>query len=214
MKFNKIIGMDFSIKKPAACVYDGRDYSFISWPHDLSDKIVGLMRNSGINVVPRSDIRTQDANVSEKMRNEVKNSIYLAKLICESLSEHLDDKTVLAFEGLSYGSNGDATLQLSSYKYVLMSELSKLVPFQNMFTYSPITVKSVAKCSKKGMTKADVIESFLINSEEKKFTNAVRNNVNMFKKKNSSNWIDHLDDVVDSYWIVKTLLEKENAFLV
>lgn len=211
MQFNRIIGFDFSIKKPAACIFESSHYAFVSWPHELSQKIVSLLRDSGVNVVKREDVRGQEGNVSEKMRNEVKNSMYLAELICDSLSDKLGPDTAISFEGLSYGSSGDAQLQLSSYKYMLMAELSKRVPLENMFTYSPITIKSVAGCSKKGMTKSDVIESFLVNSNETVFTNEVRKNRTAFKKKNSENWVDHLDDIVDSYWVTETLRIKEGV---
>lgn len=209
--YRKIIGADFSIKKPAVCIYDGKNYSFISWPHELSPKIVNLMRESGVNVIDRTDVRTKENDVSEKMRNEVRNAMYLAKLICDTLAPHLTTDTAISFEGLSYGSSGDAQLQLSSYKYMLMAELSKRVPLENMFTYSPISIKSVAGCSKKGMTKSDVIESFLVNSNETVFANEVRKNRTAFKKKNSENWVDHLDDIVDSYWVTETLRVKEGV---
>ena len=209
----KIIGFDFSINKPAACILDNKKYSFVSWPYSLSDKIVKIYREAGINIVDRIDDKVKGDDASKQMRFEVKSSIYLAELIVNTLANQLDDKTLIVFEGLSFGSPGDIGLQLSSYKYILMDRLSKHVPFDNMYTYSPLTIKSTAGCSKKGMKKSDMIESFIENAEECEFKEALKNNKEKFKKKNSENWIDHLDDVVDSYFAIKTLLLKENINL-
>jgi len=206
----KIIGFDFSINKPAACILCNEDFKFISWPYNLSAKIVKLYKDAGIEIVDRTDDKIKGDDASKQMRYEVKDAVYLAELIVETLKDQLDDETLIVFEGLSFGSPGDIGLQLSSYKYILMDRLSKHVPFENMYTYSPLTIKSTAGCSKKGMKKSDMIESFIQNAKPNSFKEVLKNNITQFKKKNSENWIDHLDDIIDSYFAIETLILKEN----
>ena len=140
----------------------------------------------------------------------VRNSQYLANLIARDLNWALiRPNTRIVFEGLSFGSTGDATLQLSGYKYMLMDRLSKEVPLENMYTYAPITIKKTAGCSKRGLGKNDMIDAFL--EEDTKFGASVKSNLDLFKKKGGKNYIELLDDLVDAYWAVKTLEEKEGV---
>lgn len=207
---NKIIGFDFSINKPAACILSNNEYKFISWPYNLSSKIMNIYKEAGINIVERNDDKIKGNDASQQMRYEVKDAVYLADLIVDTIKDQLDENTLISFEGLSFGSPGNIALQLSSYKYILMDRLSKYVPFENMFTYSPLTIKSTAGCSKKGMTKGDMILSFINTSKTVDFKEVLKNNTTTFKKKNSENWIDHLDDLIDSFFSIETLLLKEN----
>lgn len=205
-----IIGFDFSINKPAACMLSNGKYEFISWPYGISDKNLEVFKSAGVNIIDRIDDKNKGSNASQQMIFEVKSAVYLADLITDSISDKLNDDTILAFEGLSFGSPGNIALQLSSYKYILMDRLSKKVPFENMYTYSPLTIKSTAGCSKKGLTKSDMIESFLKNDKTIGFKEHIINNTALFKKKKSENWIDHLDDLIDSFFAIETFLIKDN----
>jgi hypothetical protein len=207
-----LIGFDFSINKPAACVYSNKIYHFISWPYGIPEKYTKIYRDAGVNVVSRTDNKEKGDNISEKMRYEVENSRYIAKLITESLQPYIHsyDITYIAFEGLSYASMGAHVLQLSGYKYVLMDELNKIAALDNMYTYTPITIKSVAQASKKGMGKADMINSFIKNGPNCKFRLTLSQHPELFQSPKAKNWIIHLDDLTDSYWVLETLRKKEN----
>jgi len=205
-----LIGLDFSINKPAACVFHHNLCHFVSWPYDLSKKIVEQYQKSGVQIIERLDDKEKGPNISSKMRYEVQNAQYLSKLIYDTLLPFLYEDTYIAFEGLSYASSGDVVLQLGGYKYMLMSELSRKVPLDNMFTYSPITVKSVAGCAKKGMGKNEMIDAFMQKGPHCIFNHELKENIQSFKNKNGKNWIAHLDDLVDAYFVLKTLQIKEN----
>jgi len=205
-----LIGFDFSINKPAACIHANNQYKFISWPYGLSGPQIKAYAESPITIIDRLDTKDKGDNVSDKLRYEVKNSKYLAELILHTIFPFIEheenDKVYLAFEGLSYGSTGDVVLQLGGYKYILMDTLSQFVPLKNMFTYAPTTIKKTAGCSKKGMGKPEMIEAFKkVNTP---FSKHLRENEDTFKTK-FGNWIAHLDDIVDSYWVVETLRDKE-----
>jgi hypothetical protein len=161
-------------------------------------------------ILPRADDKIKGETLSSKMQYEVKNSDYLARAITTTLKEYLKEDTVMAFEGLSYASSGDVVLQLGGYKYVLMNWLANYVPLENMFTYSPISVKSIAGCAKKGMNKLDMIQAFINSEHQSQFKSVLRNNSEKYMKKGGKSWIDHVDDLVDAYWVLQTVLIKES----
>jgi hypothetical protein len=206
---NNIIGFDFSINKPAACVFSNNKYFFYAWPYQLSEKYLEIYKTAGVNIINRIDTKDKGETLSSKMRYEVENSDYLANLITETLLPYLNMDTYLAFEGLSYASSGDVVLQLGGYKYMLMSRLSKYVPLKNMFTYSPITVKSIAGCAKRGMGKSEMINEFIKNGSVCKFRLSLFEKREIFMKKGGKTWIDNVDDFVDSFWVLETLRKKE-----
>ena len=205
-----LIGIDFSINKPAACVFSHNKYKFFGWPYGVKSQIIDLYRSSGVQIINRTDNKEKGEGISDKMRYEVENAEYLSDLIISSLKEYLNSNTYIAFEGLSYASSGDVVLQLGGYKYILMSRLREYVPLKNMFTYSPITIKSVAECAKRGMTKADMIEKFIETDIDCKFRQELSLYREQFQTVKSKNWIIHLDDFVDSFWTLQTLRKKEN----
>lgn len=206
-----LIGVDFSINKPAVTVWRSSDnsYHFYGWPYGLQKKLPEIYKNAGVNIIERTDDKIKGDDVSSKMRYEVKNARYVAEVIFNTIEPFLNKNTFIGFEGMSYGSSGDVILQLGGYKYMIMDKLSEIVPLENMFTYSPITVKKTADCSKRGTPKSEVIEAFISMSHDNSLKRALKNDKELFMKKKSKNFIDHLDDLVDSYWVLETLRDKE-----
>jgi len=206
-----IIGFDFSINKPAACLFKDNEYSFWFWPHKISKETKEIFEKAGVNIILRNDEKYKEKNSSEKMRFEVQNAIYLSDIISTMMFNEEWRDTYVSFEGLSYGSAGDAGIQLGGYKYILMFVLAeKSVLFERMFTYAPITIKKTANCSKKGMGKQDMIKAFINTGPDCKFKNFLKENEQLFIKKRGKNYIEGLDDLIDSYYALKTLEIKEN----
>ena len=203
----KIIGFDFSINKPAACIYENNNYQFYSWPFGLSERIKEIYREAGVSLFDRTDEKYKGKDSSEKMRREVSNAVYLSDFIISSLPDGEMSQWQIVFEGLSFGSSGNVVLQLGGYKYILMKSLyDECVPWEHMTTYAPITLKKTAGASKKGMGKPEMIESFLERSSCP-LAKSINKNRFLFQKKTGT-WIDHLDDLVDSFWAVETFREK------
>lgn len=213
-----LIGIDFSINKPGICIFKNNNYEFVSFPFELSKSQLQIYKNSPLNLIERTDQKYKGKNSSEKMRFDVSNSEYLANLIFDNVLIYLKDNKnykniYLGFEGLSFGSKGNVMLQLSGYKYILMNVFSKIIPYERMFTYAPITIKSIAGCAEKGKGKKEMIYAFLKTNINCSFKNYLLNNQKLFKTK-SDNWIIHLDDLIDSFWVIQTMLIKENFPLV
>ena len=204
-----IIGFDFSINKPAACIWAKDQYHFYGWPYQPQKKLPKLYGDANVHILERTDDKIKGDNVSSKMRYEVKNARYLAELIFEDLSTFLDKDTYIGFEGMSYGSSGDVVLQLGGYKYMIMDVFSRVVPLENMFTYAPTTVKKTAGCSKRGLGKHAMIEAFMASPCNHDLKDALNEDRHSFMKKGFKNFVDHLDDLVDAYYVLETLREKE-----
>jgi hypothetical protein len=176
----------------------------------LQKRLPAIYESAGVNIITRTDDKEKGPDVSSKMRYEVKNARYISEMIVSTLEPYLNRNTYIGLEGISYGSSGDVILQLGGYKYMVMDALSDYVPLENMFTYSPITVKKTAGCSKRGTPKSEVIEAFMSGSYDNSLKIAMRSDKLSFMKKGAKNFIDHLDDLVDSYWVLETLREKES----
>lgn len=200
-----IIGIDFSISKPAVCIYSNNEYIFYIWPKDIKEKNKKLLENAGVNVAERSHVM-----ISDLTRSDIVNSDILSHMIINTLTEYLDENTLISCEGTSFGSRGNMMISIVVWKHILLHKLSKLIPVENIFSYSPITVKSTAGCAKKGSKKFDMINAFIEQGPECKLRNILRENRNDYLKKNSCNYVDGLDDCIDSYFILETLRRKEN----
>jgi hypothetical protein len=198
-----LIGIDFSIAKPAACVYDGKNYKFYSWVKNLSDKLILLYQDAGVNISRRDNIDLDDL-----VHDDLVNSNILSDLIIKDLKPYINSETVFIFEGSSFASRGNQLISLTAWRYIFMQRLYAMnVDINSMYTYAPISIKKTAGCSKKGMGKAEMIEAFISTTIDSQFKNCLTADRERFKKKTGT-WIDHLDDLVDAYWAVETFLEK------
>lgn len=198
---NFIIGVDFSIAKPAFCVYDGKNYYFHSYVKNLSDKLIKIYQDSGIHINKRIH-----KDIKDIVRNDLINSNILSDLIINDLNPYIKNNSIFVFEGTSFASKGNQTISLTAWRYIFMQRLyNENIPFEHMTTYAPITIKKTAGCSEKGKTKKDMIDAFTHESCE--FANIIFSNPSLFQKKTGT-WIEHLDDLVDAYWAVQTYLEK------
>jgi hypothetical protein len=213
MKPTSIIGIDFSLMKPSCCIFYDKQFRFMSWPKGLDGDLISLYRDSGVEIINREDNDKEAKNMSIKARHEVESSHYICDLISNYLRRYVDETTLIAFEGSSFGSAGNVVIQLSSRRYFLMNKLWELTSINHMFTYAPITVKKVAGCSFKGSKKKDMIESFITDGPKCKLRDNLMKDKPSFMKKKSVNFKDHLDDLVDSYFVLKTLNEKEDLCL-
>ena len=198
-----IVGFDFSIVKPAACVLSDNKYFFYLWPKDLKDKDVNILTNVNININLRQNIE-----IIDKVRYDITNANILSNLIIDSLTSFINKDTMIALEGASFASKGNMVISLMTWKYLLIYKLSLLIPLENVFTYAPPTIKSIAGCAtkdKKG--KNSMIEAFKKENINHLFCDTLINFPEKLKKK--TNYIAGIDDCVDAYFVLKTLQIKE-----
>ena len=216
MKHKPIFAFDFSMNKPAMACLIENELSFYIWPLSIDKVAQEKLDSCDINIVNRklNPIKDKSLNESELIIEHVARSTNLAKLIVGTILKiirpynyNIDD-IIIANEGFAFAAKGDAALDLSGYKYILMKELIDN-GFSNFKTYSPITIKSTAGCAKKGMKKDDMITA--LGNEDNDlhlFIHTVRDHNDILKKKTS--YVMCVDDLADAYWCLKTVVKKED----
>jgi hypothetical protein len=202
-----LIGVDFSCNKPACCIKHNDKYKFIIWPLEMDEKSIKALISADITVTNRERLK-DGFDSSEKIRNHVKMAERLAYKIMNEISPIIQsDPVMIAFEGSSFSSKGDAGLQLAGYKYVLMHELGKFYDLDNVYTYAPLTIKSFAGCATKDKRgKESMIQAFIEKGPDCKFKETLRDNPIALKKKTS--YVPGVDDLVDAYFVLETLRAK------
>ncbi len=213
------IGCDFSINKPCFTVYSNGKFKFFFFPMSINKKEEATYQEIedcicvNRNLEP---ISSKKYSTSSLAVIHIKRAIESVDIIMKTLDEEVfsspefDPKECyFSSEGLSFGSQGDATLNLATYKAILLEALYQKTKIRNIYTYAPISIKSIAGCSKKGMVKdkkcmisAFMNESALANSDfQLKLIDGT-----LIKAKN---YYPGVDDIVDSYWCLKTMYIRE-----
>lgn len=212
-----IIAFDFSMNKPAMCSLINNKLDFYAWPTKLDIPSQTKLQNCGVNVYVRNleAMHDKDFNESELICEHVNRASNLADMIIKSIKGILNDnditdyaQVIIANEGFSFGSKGDASLDLSGYKYILMYKLYEN-GFRTFKTYSPITLKATAGCSKKSMRSKENMISMLGKEDHSlhTFIDVVGSLPELLIKK--TNFIMCVDDLADAYWCMKTVVKKE-----
>ena len=211
------IGFDFSMNKPAMTAFTNGRLYFYFWPSKLTQKNADLYAECGVNI----KVRCLDAVNPKKMENSqivlihTIRSTDLANMIISDIdnliaSAELESPDIyICSEGLSYDSRGDAGLNLATYKGVLLSKIYEHFGdnLKRLFTYSPITIKATAGCATKEARslKQPMIQSFCRQAPVTPFKTAVTDGTLVAK----TNYIEGVDDLVDSYWTLVTMSKKE-----
>lgn len=212
-----IFAFDFSMNKPAMSALINGKLTFHVWASDIDDKSLGRLKDCGINIINRNLPKMKDGefNEHELIIEHIKRSTNLANMILETIENLLKEESpdikyeevIISNEGFAFSAKGDAALDLSGYKYILMYTLIN-AGFKNFRTFSPITLKKTAGCSKKGLGK-DAMIMALANEGKgvHPFIDIIRETPELLKKKTA--FVMCTDDIADSYWCLKTTLEKE-----
>ena len=223
---NILIGFDFSINKPA-CTMVWKDneniihHLFMIWPLKLTKHENEIYSSIGDVVLKNRNmdsINTKELSSSKLTLLHTKRSSSLSAMIVSDMESEImkikninvgKDKLYVCSEGLSFASMGNASLNLATYKAVLMSDLYRQLKTENIYTFSPLSIKSVAGCARKkdAGEKEAMISAFM---KQKDFKSPFRNmlineNKSMRAKKN---YIHCVDDIADSYWAVRTMHDK------
>lgn len=216
-----LVGFDFSMNKPAATIYYKGNYYHYFWPLNISKKLMDEYNEAGVFVKNRElpSINVKDIENSQIVLIHTIRSTDLANLIIEDIDNFInklnleDYDLYVCSEGLSYASKGDATLNLATYKGVLLSKIYEHYGdhLKRLFTYSPISLKATAGCAGKAdvKDKTKMIKKYILENNNIKMRLCLANDMLKAKK----NYITGIDDIVDSYWALKTMIKKENISL-
>ena len=128
-----IFAFDFSMNKPAMSALINGKLTFHVWASDIDGKSLGRLKDCGINIINRNLPKMKDGefNEHELIIEHIKRSTNLANMILETIENLLKEESpdikyedvIISNEGFAFSAKGDAALDLSGYKYVLLSKL-------------------------------------------------------------------------------------------
>ena len=207
-----IFAFDFSCSKPALCINIDGEISYAVFPSKADKVTEEKLTSVGVEVFNRNlDPISKNSTLSDSdlIIEQVSRAKDLAGMIVSYIIKRLDKihcpiaDAVIANEGFSFASSGNAVLDLSGYKYILMSALIDK-GFKDFRTYAPITIKKTAECSKNGMGKEEMIQAAGKSGCEHPFNKTIIDNPETLKKKTA--WVACVDDLADAYWCMRTVL--------
>ena len=206
-----IFAFDFSCNKPAMTSYINGVINFYVWPSEIDDKSYDRLTSCDVIIHNRNleKIKEKSLDQHELILEHTHRAIDLSNIILDLIDylvheNNIDkDDVIIANEGFAFSAKGDAALQLAGYKYILMERLIDH-GYKNLKTYSPITIKKTAGCSKKGLGKDAMIEAMSRQDDDHHLISILKNDPDYLKKK--SNYVLCMDDIADSYWNLKTCI--------
>jgi len=213
------IGIDFSINSPGICLFTevSNNYKFINFTNTTKPvEKLKLHYNLYVDVdcfdlVTYLRDKKNDDYATDQL-NKIKNAQDLAYAIVIELESHiiLNYKVKIGIEGYSYGSRGNAFIDLIAFNSVLRNKLYNR--FGNVSVFSPSQIKKHA--GKGNANKLMMFNYFLENALDDKVleNNAFwlwchDNKDKCFNKKGDI--VKPLDDIVDSYFVCKYLIDLE-----
>lgn len=204
-----IVGVDFSIKSCAITIMDGRQTHFYAYPRKSVAKegYLQLLESCDVNVhcIDDEPPLHKKATLTERERSSTQDGMELSRNITKSLGEwDFTYGTNLAFEGFSFGSSGNRLSQISGYQWILRRDFIRGLGLmeENMWFFSPMTVKATA--GKGSFKKEQMIQAFLEEDVDHLLHKRMLTTPEDFMNKKGA-WIKPIDDIIDSYWVARTL---------
>lgn len=205
-----ILGIDFSLTSTAVTLKNLTGYVFYTFARDTAVKAdcAIALKNAGVEVhlVPAEAPLPKKATIAERERSSLEDAHVLINTIINQFKYLHDPITAYGIEGFSFGSTGNRLAQIAGYQWALRWEMRNIgMTSSNLWVFSPMTVKATA--GKGNFKKEQMIEAF-VNSDDpllqdNPFWLALKNNPAQFQTK-KGNWLKPIDDVIDSYWVLRT----------
>lgn len=206
-----IVSIDFSILYPGICIV--KDFKEFKWSAIVNTKItkkerenldglVKLYPNLSISYTSSKRKTEEEYHLTE--RTKLINYQELIDLIIKEILDNTeDDNIICSIEGISYGSKGNALVDISQSTGILKIKLIEEVlnnQHERLFVFSPSELKN-AIGAKGNAGKLDIFKKF----KEDPVIEAIKES-DLFKAVNSQRWIQNGDkivspiiDMVDSY---------------
>jgi hypothetical protein len=204
-----ILGIDFSIKSAAATLRSGDLYTFYSYARKgvIKEDAKIAFAAAGVQIFESDEepLPGKKASIGERERASMKDALLLIPKITDCFNELPID--YWGIEGFSFASTGNRLAQISGYQWVLRWELIKNgLDVEKFQVYSPMTVKATA--GKGNFKKEEMIDAFIKSDDpflqSTGLYKALNSDPSLFQTKRGA-WLKPLDDVVDSYWVLKTI---------
>ena len=196
-----IIGIDMSKNSPGVCLRDGDNVSFISFIRGSETKRnkahFDSLRDNKVKIVfnPRS---TKLKDYTELEVWKISDASQLANTIVENLPDEID---MVGMEGFSYGSKGNAGLDIAGYAYCLRKTLFEKYGSEKMCIFSPANVKKTAGKGNAG--KEEMLNFFLTKNSQ----DLVKNEFWKGLKNGTITYTTNpISDLIDAYYVQECAL--------
>lgn len=204
-----IIGIDFSINSPGICILGNDFYKIINIirtnkklskiNNNSAIKILNELKDVSIHILPP---RKFSDDYFKKEREKILDYIDFSNFIIKLLKPYLSKNSFVAMEGISFGSSGNALIDLSMATAILRSHIIKKINHNNFFIFSPMSIKKFAI---KGNANKKLLYLTFINKMRSDFR--FKNLINILNQ-NKDKWIKKsgivetpCSDIIDAIWI-------------
>ena len=203
------IGIDYSINSPAVCILHNNNFYYYNRYNKVRTSarsmliIERLCDVQNVELIVINNKEQVNYSESEKLDYSLELSGCIMSFIETKIKELCinKDDVRIAIEGLSYGSKGNRLADIAGFQYILRNKIKDAGFIFKIF--APTTIKKFA--GKGNLSKPELIKIF-INQKDVE-NNYLRNELvdkgDYYIKNNE--WYKSIDDLVDSYWIVKFL---------
>lgn len=207
-----LVGIDFSLNSPAFCVLKNKVFTWGSLTRSernrdsfmkSSKKPYSVLDEHDDYVFLFLDKKKMPDDYCEKERIKIDYFQELVDVFWNSIIEICgDDEIVVAMEGLSFASNGNALIDISMATALLRKKIVDHAGSENFYVFSPTSVKKFAV---KGNAKKNELYDALVTLEDKG-TNLV--GFTKILEDNKQEWVTAggnvnkpLDDMIDATFI-------------
>ena len=204
-----ICALDYSKNSPALCIRTDDDIQFISFLRSNETKRnlahFNSLRDRDVKIIlnPRS---TKLKEYTELEGYKIEDATLLSETIISMIPDKAD---MIGMEGFSYGSKGNAALDIAGYAYCMRKALYQKFGRDKLCIFSPGNVKKLAG---KGNAGKDEMMNFFLGTEDKtlkdtKFWQGLYNGeINKSDKP--------VDDLCDSFFIQECSRRYYNSKLI
>lgn len=191
------IGIDMSKNSPGVCIHDGEDYRFLSFIRGQNKGKIAehykSMTEHGAEIYFYEKTQPPKQEYSESEVWKVNDAMEYTEWIVSHLPDSAD---AVGIEGFSYGSSGNAFIDIVGYGYAVRAGIVKKYGKDKLHVFSPGNVKK--KAGKGNANKEKIMEFFMgLESDvcNTEFWKGLKNGTIDRTKK-------PVDDITDAYYVM------------
>lgn len=207
----KVLGIDFSLNSPAWCLLSEGEAKWGSF-HRTTKNVGRMLANDSSPFKIFRDNPHFSVKVIEKIKLEgeyftiekrkIQNFIEISNEFIGTLQPHIDSRTKIFMEGISFGSSGNSLIDISMATALVRKRLGEIAGFENLNIYSPTSIKKFAL---KGNAKKPELYLQLL---DKYRDNKILEPLVKILEQNKDRWIKNnkevetpCSDLIDATWI-------------
>lgn len=206
----KLIGIDFSLNSTAVTIFDVEKddiecLSFLRLPANWKT----TRKYNYLQAIDDVSKLELDVIVSDSVASTENDKLLQCLELVERIIKRLPtDDIKVALEGFAFSSIGLRGLELAGYQYHLRTELIKTLKLNinDLYVFPPSTVKKTAGGGR--YKKEDMMSAFLRNDLKLHYQQKLGEELQLKAEqlKTTKDWKKPIDDVVDSFYVVQTLI--------